>query len=169
MGKIPEAWLAWRTRPRGSGAGLEAAITAQELYSDLIKDSVSPTMRKNGLIGSGGRYSIKSESHWALVGFQKSWYSDKSEVRFTINLLCVRRDAWETMVAERPHFGSTPSALVLYSDAVPQMRIGHLLEDQSDKWWRVYPGQDMATVGDDVIASMVDYGLPWLRHSLATT
>jgi hypothetical protein len=169
MAKIPEAFLTWRTRQRGGGSEPAPAITAQELYADLIKDSVSPAMRTNGLIGSGGRYSIKSESHWALVGFQKSWYSDKSEVRFTINLLCVPRDAWKEMVAERPYYGSTPSALVLYSDAVHQTRIGYLLEDQSDKWWRVYPGQDMATVGADVIASMVDYGLPWLRQSLATT
>jgi hypothetical protein len=107
VSKIPESFLAWRTRGRGARAESVPAVTAQDVYAALIKDDISPAMREQGLVGSSGRYALKSDSHWALVGFQKSWYSDRAEVQFTVNLLTVRRDDWESLIAERPY--SAPS------------------------------------------------------------
>lgn len=116
-----------------------------------------------------GRYSLKSDSHWALLGFQKSWYSDKAEVRFTVNLLVVRRDVWSDLVVAHPYYGATPSAITLYGPPVRSTRIGKLVDDHEDKWWRVYAGQNMGMLRADVIANVVDAGLPWLREQIAST
>jgi hypothetical protein len=125
-------------------------------------------MRAQGLVGSGGRYSLKSVSHWALVGFQKSWYSDRAEVRFTVNLLAVRKDHWASLAAERPHYGAKPSASTRYGEPVRSTRIGNLLEHHADTWWRIYEGQDMDRVRSDVVVAIVEHGLPWLRNQVAT-
>lgn len=165
---IPESFLAWRTRPRGAYAESLPAVAAQDLYAALIKDEISPAMREHGLVGSGGRYAMKSDSHWALVGFQKSRYSDRAEVQFTVNLLAVSRDEWQSLIAEHPHYGAKPSASVLYAEPVRSTRIGYLLEDPEDRWWRIYDGQDIDRVRSEVISALIERGLPWLREQIAT-
>lgn len=167
--EIPDGFLRWRTRPRGKHAPSLPDVPAQALYGDFIKNGVSPTLRNHGFSGSGGRYSLKSDSHWALLGFQKSWYSDKAEVRFTVNLLVVRRDVWSDLVVAHPYYGATPSAITLYGPPVRSTRIGKLVDDHEDKWWRVYAGQNMGMLRADVIANVVDAGLPWLREQIAST
>jgi hypothetical protein len=112
--------------------------------------------------------SLKSDSHWALVGFQKSWYSDSAEVRFTVNLLTVRRDEWASLTAQRPYYGAKPSASTLCGEPVRSTRIGHLLEHRDDTWWRVYDGHDMDRIRSEVVIAIVDRGLPWLRNQVAT-
>lgn len=169
MQEIPESFLAWRIRPRGARAESSPAVAAQDIYATLIKDEISPAMRECGLVGSGGRYAMKSDSHWALVGFQKSSYSDKAEVQFTVNLLAVRRDDWESLVAERTYYGAKPSASVLYSEPVHSTRIGFLLENPVDRWWRIYEGQDVDRVLSEVVSALVEQGLPWLRKQIAAS
>lgn len=82
-----------------------------------MKNQVAPMLRANRLVGSNGRFSVKSETHWALLGFQKSAYSDRSEIRFTVNLLVVRRDEWNELVLSSPTTGR---------DRHPPSRTGHL-------------------------------------------
>jgi len=135
----------------------------------MIKDVVSPALREQGLLGSAGRYSIKSETHWILLAFQKSWYSDSAEVRFTVNLMVVRRDAWEELLRESPHYGKKPSAIITYNDPVRHVRIGELVDDLEDKWWRIFSGQDMDAVQSDLLGNLIDVGLPWLRGQVAET
>ncbi len=126
-------------------------------------------MRLNGLTGSGGRYALTSDTHWALIGFQKSWYSDRAELRFTVNLLVVRRTVWAELVEQRPHYGAKPSPLTHYGDSVRQERIGMLVDDREDKWWRIYPGQDLAVVESDVLSNLTEHGLPWLRSQVSSS
>ncbi len=44
-----------------------------------VKDLISPALRTMGFKGSGGRYQLPSEDQWALLGFQKSTFSDALE------------------------------------------------------------------------------------------
>lgn len=167
---VPEDFLKWRTRPRGPRvAAIGGGVPAQTVYADFIKDIVSPRLRAAGLVGSGGRYSLKSETHWALIGFQKSWYSDKNEVRFTVNLLVVRRDEWTDLHERMPHLGATPSALISYGPPVRSARIGKLVDDHEDKWWRVNSSQNMDLLAAEVLDNIVAAGLPWLHEQIATT
>jgi hypothetical protein len=56
-------------------------VPAQETYADLVKGQISPELRVLGFKGSGGRYSLPSSTCWALLSFQKSAYSDATEVQ----------------------------------------------------------------------------------------
>ena len=134
-----------------------------------MKQRIAPLLRANGLIGSGGRFSMKSETHWALLGFQKSVYSDRSEVRFTVNLLVVHRDKWDELAARAPHYGPNPTPTITYPAPVRCARIGQLAEDQADKWWRIYPGQDLDLLMSDLQGDLLGSALPWMRQQIATT
>lgn len=136
------------------------------MYAALIKDRVSPAMRSLGLVGSGGRYSIKSRTHWALVGFQKSAYSDRQEIRFTVNLLAVSRAAWDNLRLEKPHLGKEPSATITYGPPVFTSRIGLLTADQEDRWWQVGEGHDVDSVAQELISDVRLSGIPWLRERI---
>ena len=90
-------------------------------------------------------------------------------MQFTVNLLVVRRDEWESLVAEHPYYGAKPSASVLYSEPVRSTRIGFLLEEPGDRWWRIYEGHDIDRVRSEVVSALIDKGLPWLREQIAAS
>lgn len=146
--------------------GTEGQGSALDSYARLIKSHVSPALREVGLTGSSGQYALTSATHWAMVGFQKSAHNSPTEARFTINLLAVPRPAWEAMRGRRPSLPARPLANGVYGEPVHAVRIGHLIGDGHDTWWRITSQSDAATVVDDALATLVDVGLPWLRARL---
>lgn len=162
-----ESFWPWRLRPRVTATD-DVAVPAQDLYAALIRDRISPALRAEGLIGSGGRYSLKSNTHWALVSFEKSAYSDRREIQFTINLCVVRKDECNALRVEHPYYPEKPSGSTIYGCVMPT-RIGSLVGDGSDKWWRVYHGQDVASVAANVLMNVRDAGLPWLHDQVVNS
>lgn len=69
--------------------------TVQEKFKELLKNTVAPALREKGLKGSGQEYSIKSEDYWALIGLQKSMYSDSQGLKFTINVYIISKQQWD--------------------------------------------------------------------------
>lgn len=49
----------------------------------MLKSLVAPELRNLGLRGSGRSYSIPSETHWAVIGFQGSQSNSADLVRFS--------------------------------------------------------------------------------------
>ena len=166
---VPADWLEWRLRLRGRSVPVVPGESAQEIYATMIKHVVSPALRAQGLVGSGGRYSIRSDTHWAMLGFQKSSYSDHAEVRFTVNLNVVNRAAWDALVREKPYYGPRMAPTVHYGEPVRSARIGELEDTPQDIWWRVFVGQDMPALQEDLLGDLIDVGIPWLRHQIAET
>src|SRR5712691_6087251 len=95
----------------------------------MLREDVAPSLRRLGLKGSGQVYTIPSSTHWAIVAFQKSAYSDADLVRFTLNLTVARKDEWAAAYAEKqPVIGRRP----MPNTYVPvgsswHSRIGHLM------------------------------------------
>jgi len=133
------------------------------MYADLMKQRFAPFLREAGLRGSGGRFELASETRWLLLGFQKSSYSDRDEVRFTVNLSAIRRDEWESQRVAKPYLGRKPSPGTIYGVWAEQARIGQLTPAGEDKWWRLRPGQDIEPLVADVLGDLHGYGVPWLE------
>lgn len=140
--------------------------TALDRYASIIKHRVSPAMRALGCTGSGGRYALPSETHWALIGFQKSAFNSASEVRFTINLLVVGRASWHDLRQQRPSLPERPLASGGYRGPVHSVRIGHLIGDGHDTWWSITAATDATAVVDEVLTTLTEVGLLWLRDQL---
>jgi hypothetical protein len=159
-------FAAWKHRRKGSAGDSVETASPQQVYADLMKSVFSPALREAGLRGSGGRFELPSATLWAQLGFQKSAYSDGQEVRFTVNLLSVRRDEWSAWASAEPHLGQQPSPTMHYGDWVEQTRIGHLTPQREDKWWRIVRGFAVEEVRDDAVHDLLTYAVPWLRARL---
>ena len=157
-------WWRWRTRQRVPASAVP--VPAQALYDGLVKMTLSPAFRAMGFKGSGGRYALRSDGCWALLGLQKSAYSDGKEVQFTANLLVASKSVWTTMREQQPNLPERPAPSTDYGDGVATRRIGQLLPEAADTWWRVHDGADLEAVAQDITTSVEAYGLPWMRQQL---
>ena len=139
-------------------------VTAQQLYKTMIDGMISTRLRKLGMKGSGGRYELPSITHWAMLGFQKSAYSDRAEVRFTINLFVVSHVDWDLEVATHSFQAKKPTA-ASSANGIPSKRIGKLGVGR-DYWWILNGETNLHSLSDEVLAEIEAHGLPWLKNQI---
>ena len=140
--------------------------TAQDTYNEMMKASVAPGIRALGFKGSGRNYELPSPRHWAMLGFQRSAFSDATVVRFTINVLVVQRAVWEKTRTEKSHLPPRPTANTFCGTFVWQHRIGDLPPGSEDLWWRVAAGADTDELAAAVLWAVKDYALPAMREQM---
>jgi hypothetical protein len=149
--------------------------TAQETYRDVIKREIAPPLRALGFKGSGQNYELPSATHWALLGFQKSAWSNKSTVRFTVNLTVVDRDDWARLageyrqIGERPSANSYPAAPIfpaVYESSYWHSRLGELTPERRDLWWDIAAGEAPGRVAREVVGAITNYALPAMRSHM---
>jgi hypothetical protein len=171
---LPSLWRYWRTlcdltdehsghMPRDAGD----LVTAQESFATLMRQHVAPAMRDLGLKGSGGVFTLPDAEHWASIGFQRSTYSDRHEIRFTVNLTAGSKAVWQEARAARTYLPERPAPNTFYGSFIWQSRIGQLLPGGQDKWWSVGPQTALEALALDVAAAIRDYGIPALRNHLS--
>jgi Domain of unknown function (DUF4304) len=101
-----------------------------------------------------------------MLGFQKSTSSDASDIRFTANVLVVRRSAWDAARAESRHLPERPTATTYWGTYVWQKRVGELLPGGEDMWWDVEAGDAAAELADAIVWAVRDYALPAIRRQI---
>jgi hypothetical protein len=161
--------LAWKYRERPDVDDDDGQVAPQDVYRHLMNNDFAPALRAAGLRGSGGRFELPSRTHWVQLGFQKSSYSDRIELRFTINLFVVSRADWVREAARSSWLGSKPSPLSGSGGVVGEWaRIGALLPTVDgrggDTWWSLFRGVDPGPVQQDVLDDLRDYAVPWLKQ-----
>lgn len=158
-------WLQRRIRPKT--AMIEQHETAQEVYKRLLNELLSPAFRERGFTGSAGRYSLSSKTHWVLLGFQKSAYSDRDSIKFTINLMVVPRSDWEDFRAQSPTSPARPTPNAHYSTDIGAVRIGTLDQvNGRDKWWTLQAGSDLEAIATDLLHDVDQWALPWMQAQI---
>lgn len=153
----------WKHRPKDHRPGSEADPTPQQVYDELMKASFAPALRSVGLKGSGGRFELPSDRYWAQLGFQKSAHSDSDALMFTVNLSVISREIWAEEASAKPRLGDKPKPSTFYGSWADQVRIGQLTESGEDLWWRLKRGDDASQVAEQVVSSLLDIAVPWLR------
>jgi hypothetical protein len=142
-------------------------VTAQEAFTMMVKEQIAPALRQLGFKGSGQRFTLPDEEHWALIGLQKFTWSDRDEVEFTANVTVARRDVWEEERAKQPRLPKQPSANIFYGTFVWQQRIGALVPGGEERTWRVSPDHPTEGVAQDFVSSVRDHALPAMRQQIA--
>ena len=142
--------------------------SAQELFAEVLKTTFGPTLRATGLRGSGQPYSLPSDSHFAVLGFQKSQFSDANAVEFTINVKVVPKEVWATVRTERPHFPAKPSPNTGYGSFEWHQRIGQLLPGGEDRWWILRLDDDNKSTVAEVLSVLTDVSVPARRTAIHT-
>jgi hypothetical protein len=148
--------------------------TAQDTFKAMLRDLVAPELRSLGFKGSGQNFSLPNDSHWALLGFQKSDFSHRDEISFTINLTVVRRDEWERGHAKawpsrpvRPpgaNWGLSPMLEADFGGAYWHERIGSLMPGGRDRWWTVADDEDTRDLAAVVVAEIDEFAIPAMRE-----
>jgi hypothetical protein len=142
----------------------------------MLRDDVAPRLRALGFTGSGQNFALPSATHWALLGFQKSDFSDRGRVAFTINLTVVGREAWEQGSRDawpaqpvRPpgaNWGLPPMLEEVFRGAYWHSRIGLVMPGSRDRWWNVLADADNGDVAVAVVAEIEEFALPAMRERM---
>jgi Domain of unknown function (DUF4304) len=110
------------TRRTGQSARVGVA---QETYDEMVREGLRPRLKALGFAGSRTTFTWPSQSHFAQLGMQKSQYSNRDELRFTVNVTVAEKAAWEAARTVRTYLPSTPAPNTLYGDYIWQRRIGN--------------------------------------------
>jgi Domain of unknown function (DUF4304) len=141
-------------------------MTAQETFRAMMKTQVAPRLRAVGFRGSGQHFELRSPDHWAMVGFQKSQFSDARSVRFTVNVMVVSRAVWDARRRIHPWLPPKPTANTGWGDFVWQHRLGELLPDGEDQWWDVEAGMATERLADSIVEAITTYALPPMKEQV---
>ena len=140
----------------------------------MLRNEIAPALRALGLKGSGQEFSLPSVTHWALLSFQRDRWSDKSSVRFTVNVAVIRRDVWDKAYAAHPWMGARPhsrdSGYAVANSELPgywHERIGLLMSRHDDYWWDVGPSTDTKKLATEIVSAIDTHVLPAMREHMA--
>ena len=139
--------------------------TVQDKFKELLKSSVAPILRENGLKGSGQAYSIKSDENWALIGLQKSMYSDSKGLKFTINLYVVPKQQWDAERERYSYFPQKPSANTKWQIGWSE-RIGNLMPTKRDHWWQFNNQTNESELARQVVEAILKYAVPAMQAQM---
>ena len=69
--------------------------TAQVVFAAMIRELIAPRLRRLGFKESGQTFTLPDDAFWALVGFQKSRWSDRTSLQKRIGLVMPQgKDHW---------------------------------------------------------------------------
>lgn len=131
-------------------------MSAQQLFKTLVVERIAPLLNEHGFKKSGLNWHRKEGEDWLVVNVQKSAFSDRGEVRFTMNLgvgLTSRRGHGFTWPD-----GKRPPITRCHH----QQRIGELL-GETDRWWDVRSESGAERAGRAAVKALEETGLPWLE------
>ena len=134
----------------------ERLMTAQDAFDELLREHIWPFLKERGFKRSKSTFHRPADQNWQVVNFQKSVYSDRDAVRFTVNLAVgigrLRRGVYDWPNGKRP----------AEARCHLRERLGPLLAGR-DVWWDVARDAELERLGDALIAALERYGLPWLE------
>ena len=143
-----------------------AEETAQDVYKAMLKDAIGPRLRALGFKGSAGTYTKPSETHFIQLGFQKSAWNDRHEVRFTINVSVIDKSVWAE--TRKENWPAVPIANRHYGSLFWQRRISGIREDM-DTWWQLSTGTAYNGVAAAVLADIEEIALPAMEEQTKLT
>ncbi|MBW8310960.1 MAG: DUF4304 domain-containing protein [Rhizobium sp.] len=103
-------------------------------------------------------YWRDSDGLFHVVNFQASQWGTRDEGRFTINLAVSQPDLYYAFTGKA--FPSNPASALWPIN----VRIGHLVPDQRDLWWKVSASSDLRSIGAEVAVVLREYGLPFFQQ-----
>jgi hypothetical protein len=140
--------------------------SALDRFRTMMREHVAPELRRMGFRGSGQSFTLPSEDHWVLLGFQKSRSSSAEAVRFTVNTMVVSKLEWAQARERASYLPERPTANTSYGTLTWWKRIGRLLPDGRDRWWTLSGDSAMASVAAEVLDAIRIYALPAIHQQL---
>ena len=131
-------------------------VTAQSTFDEFMKGFIAPCFKEPGFRKRSGSFFREVPTCVQLANYQKSSYSDRHDIRFTINIGVASKRLWAFFNAGEAIPGSFPE----YKCHV-RRRIGDLL-GSGDKWWRLAPNSDVSSLRKEHQTAIGATIIPWL-------
>lgn len=129
-------------------------MTTRERYDAMIKAPIGVHLRGLDFRKKRNTFFRPTEHGWIAIDFQASQFGTRESVSFTINLAI--------NVVELRADGDDRLSLGLTH--IDHQRIGHLLPQARDFWWRLEPETDLKFVSGELVRDLDRYAIPWLEQ-----
>jgi uncharacterized protein DUF4304 len=143
---------------------MQQLLTAQDTFRAMMREQIAPALRELGFKGSGQVYLLPSGTHWAMLSFQKSAYSDAERIRFAVNFDVTTKEEWEH---RRRAFGAParPSPSWLHNRSIADQLLpgGGWMQH----WWHLRINEPVRPLVDDVVSRIEHEALPAMRAAIA--
>jgi hypothetical protein len=130
--------------------------TAQSTFDEFMKGSIAPCFKEPGFRKRAGSFFREVPTCVQVVNYQKSSYSDRHDIRFTINVGVASKRLWAFFNGGK----TIPASFPEYKCHV-RRRIGDLL-GSGDKWWRLAPHSEVDSLREEHQAAIGATIIPWL-------
>jgi len=144
---------------RGSEAAMTAEREVQAGFDTLVR-ACAQGVAERGYALRRNRIVKVAGGNAAVLEFQRSQGNTKEDLRFTVNVgvVCGALLAdWQPLLAR---CGA--------ADAHLGVRLGFLLPERSDRWWRITPQTDLGALIAELAAGIATVAAPYAERYLAT-
>jgi Domain of unknown function (DUF4304) len=130
---------------------------SSKLISETISLGLSPLLKKLGFRKLGRHFFQTSDTATCHIDIQASQWNAPDSASFTVNL-------WSYLPTIALAKGEEPIAEPLKQKyrAHCGIRIGHLLPEAGDFWWRIESAVDVPKIAADLASSIEKYAIPYL-------
>jgi hypothetical protein len=131
-------------------------------YRELLRDQVGPSLRRCGLAGSGGQWTLRDPASGdvGIVEAQGSKWNSADEVTFFVNLAVVPLPWWRYMVDLYGHSGKPKEYHGVWRDRLERPGPEPVGRDE----WRFTDAASAHAVGTQVADLLTTTGVPLLRR-----
>ncbi len=130
-----------------------------EAFDELVA-AVGTRLKTRGFTQRGPVLRIVAQNNCGIVEFQKSVKSSEQALLFTINLGVICGD-----LLYSGSFGAEKAQMV---DAHVRQRIGMLLPDHPDKWWKITESTNRDLLIQEVSELVAEKAAPFIESHLNT-
>jgi hypothetical protein len=130
-------------------------VTAQDAFDELVRDGIWPFLRGHDFKRTKATFHRAVGDNWQVVNLQRSKWSDRRSVEFTVNLAVgldrLRERQYDWAEGKRP-----PDSRCHFRE-----RLGFLLRG-TDVWWKVRRRTNIASLADTINSAVEEHAFPWL-------
>jgi hypothetical protein len=131
-------------------------MTAQEQFRQFLKTEIAPELRAEGFRGRLPTLLCESESHTALVNFQKRSDSSRESVLFTVNLGVASKRLL-------PYVRAYKGQSLTWGDCQWTERLNRLSPTPRDEWWTLDCVTDIDQLGEEIRGLLLGIAIPHLK------
>lgn len=115
-------------------------------------------MAASGFRRKSQNFICETPECWGVINFQKSRYSAEDEKSFTVNLAIASKSILE-------YYGDRTNAPPpSYACHWGEIRIGSLMPEAKDKWWRLSGEASYASIEGEVSEVLSDLAIPLIKR-----
>ena len=140
--------------------------SAQDAFRELLTAHVGPALKAHGFKRQGQTFGLRGDGVWGVINFQKSQWTGRESVDFTINVGVWSDRLSETVSGER----SRPKGIPAVATCQWQKRVGALMPAGHDRWWTLAPPLESWNLTlssgllSEVMAALIEYALPTVQR-----